>query len=680
MQISIEGIGGLDSKKGKNLIDILCGRAEQPSFFIRTSGILGKNVIRFSTDVVRKRHQIIWQQSFYRRVSGLRVDWDDQFIKDKSQIPVSKPRSGTVNDAKSKLDFELVRIDKFESDTIIATADINPICVNILNAGTGDLDSLRRLFEQVLPFHLQGTLAGDVGNHDLSLRASVVCVPMVIPIMFSPTLTEEMCYSFDIFIKEVIHVPIKILTQATSFMCMIGSTRTNVVQSSAETLDPQWNESVIITLTMKQIMSKMDLSTPYLLIKLIDHRGSGMPDEIICEGNLNLWDFFSSISKDRFIRVPLFRSGIEGQPLPSDMRGFAVLRITEPMLTHESATLFHNLYHEMVVRKLDAIYELAKYKQNASNFTNNTIDKKSMLAKNKDFRFLLNGSRHLKCLIVCCMEDCDDEKVMLESDIISKVNKLFSSKDVGLDFCIMYHDSNAHENYHLMRLLVKNIFDSEICAFVLGSVPGAVVDRTRVAVLFESSFDDRVDTWLQSHFSTFVDIEESVVEILAHAAQFVFQEDPHVTEKVLLFQRQLIIPENERSGDLDQPIHKGLATDSSIIKAYNAAAVDRISRRIASFGASCFTYLDSNSFVTIAHEKLVASIQTSRLNCFRTHSLLNSSVFELQFMRSADTEPSSCHSFSGTQAFQIVLSSLKSCSNGNTAAPLCVLLFGIVRI
>ena len=211
VQICIEGIGGLESKKGKNLIDILCGQAEQPSFFIRTTGTLGKNVIRFSTDVKRKRHQIIWQQSFYRRASGLRVDWEDQFVKDKSQIPVGKPRSGTVNDGKSKLMFELVRIDKFECDIAIAVAEINPIFVHILNAGTGDLDSIRSRFEQVYPLQLQGSLAGDVGNHDLSLRASVVCVPIVIPTLFLLNHTEAMPIAFDVVIKDAIHVPTKIL-------------------------------------------------------------------------------------------------------------------------------------------------------------------------------------------------------------------------------------------------------------------------------------------------------------------------------------------------------------------------------------------------------------------------------------------------------------------------------------
>lgn len=672
MQISIEGIGGLESKKGKNLIDILCGQAEQPSFFIRTTGTLGKNVIRFSTDVMRKRHQITWQQSFYRRASGLRVDWEDQFIKDKSQIPISKPRSGTVNDGKSRLIFELVRIDKFKSDSIIAVAEINPICVSILNAGTGDIDSMRSLFDRVYPLQLQGSLAGDVGNHDLSLRASVFCVPTVIPIMFSLTSTEDMHISFDFIIKEATHVPIKILKSATSFLCMIDSTRTNSVLSSAETLDPQWNETITITLPIQPSISKMDPSKPYLTIKFINHRGSGMPDDVIGEGTLSLWDFFSSVSKDKCIRVPLLRSGIEGEPTSFDMRGRLVLHIMEPTLTHQSANLFHNLYHELAIKKLDALYENAKYRQKSSLSVTNTKSNESKISNvGNQQHFLLNGSRHLKCLIICCMEDCDDEKAMLESEIIVQINKLLASMDISVEFCNIYNDATAHANSHLIRILVRKIFESEICVFVLGYIPGALVDRSGISALSESSFDYRIDSWLQSHFSEFEENDESLIELLSHAAQFIFREDPHVTEKVLMFQRQLIIPEKEHS--LDQSTSQIPATETANIKAYNAAAVDRISRRISSFGASCFTHLNANSFVTIAQEKIVSSIQQSRLNGFRTHSLLNSSVFELQFMRSADSKPSNCHFFTRTHAFRTITLSLDSCSSGNITSPLCVL-------
>jgi hypothetical protein len=670
IQICIEGIGGLESKKGKNLIDILSGDVEQPSYFIRTSGTLGRNVIRFSTAIKRKRHQIIWQQNFYRRASGLRVEWDDQFIKDKTQIPVSNPRCGVVSDGKSKLIFELVRIDKFESDCVIAIADINPIRINILNAGTGSIDSIRKLFERVYPFQLQGSLVGDVGSHDLSLRASVCCLPTVIPVTYSLPQTEDIAISFSIVIKQAKNVPIKILKAATSFYCAVGRERSNAVSSSSDTLDPLWNETVIVTFQMNPSISKTSLSKPFLDIELRDHRGNGVPEVLIGKGVLQLWDFFAGISKDNYIHVPLLRSDIEGKPSPLDSRGHIVLHITEPSLTHKSANLLHNLYHEMAVQNIDTLYEQSRSQHTLLPLS--AKNGKSVERVTNHLQYLSNGSRYLKCLIICCMEDCDDEKVQLESQVIVKVQVLAASLDVGLEICSIYFDPEAHSDPYLLRLLVKRIFECEICIFVLGLVPGALVDHSSISDIFDCDFDHDVDAWLRSHFSEVEEQEESLIEFLSHAVESKFREDSNVTEKVLLLQRQLLISENKLPDGSDYTIAHESTTEMARIKVYNAAAVDRISRRIASFGASCFTHNDAASFIAIAHEQFVASIKVSRLKGFRSHSLLNSSIFELQYMRSMDSNSSKCHSFTQTHAFRTIILSLESCSSGNIAAPLYV--------
>ena len=669
IQICIEGIGGLESKKGKNLIDILSGEVQQPSFFIRTSGTLGRNVIRFSTVTIRKRHQIAWHQNFYRRASGLRVAWDDQFVKDRTQIPVGKPRCGIVDDGKSKLRFELVRIDKFESDCVIAIADINPIPVNILNAGSGDIDSIRRLFDQVFPFQLQGSLIGDVGNHDLSLRASFCCVPTVIPITFSLPITADIPISFDVFIKEAKNVPIKILKAATSFYCVVGSERSNAVTSPPDVLDPEWNETVRITFLMQANISRTDLSRPYLTIKLCDHRGSGMPEIVIGQCALNLWDFFSAISTAKEIRVPLLKILVEGEPVSTDSRGYIILHIKEPELTHESANVIHNAFHEMAVQKIHSLYEQSRSIQSAP-LSIARVEKAAASKVSSQLHFLSNGSRHLKCLIICCMEDSDDEKVLLESNVIMKVQAFLASLDIGVEFCAIYFNSEAHTDPYLLRILVKRIFECEICVFVMGFVPGTIVESSKFSDLFASDVDGSVDSWLQSHFSQPEERDESVIEVLSHAAEFRFREDSHVTEKVLTFQRQLTISENKLPVSSDYTLAHASETEMARIKVYNAAAVDRISRRLASFGASCFTYNDADSFVSTAHEHIVGSIKSSRLHGFRTHSLLNSSIFELQFMRSADTPPSKCHFFDATHTFKIIIHSLASCSSGNTAAPM----------
>jgi hypothetical protein len=669
IQICIESIGGLESKKGKNLIDILSGEVEQPSFFIRTSGTLGRNVIRFSTAIKRKRHQIIWQQNFYRRASGLRVEWEDQFVKDKSQIPVSKPRSGVVNDGKSNLRFEFVRIDKFESDCIIAIADINLIPISIFNAGTGDMDSIRALFEKVYPFQLQGSLVGDIGNHDLSLRASICCVPTVIPIMFTLPVTQDVSILFDIVIKEARNVPIKILKASTSFYCMIGSERSNAVLSPPDKLDPRWDETLRLTVRMNPSISKTNLSRPYLTVKLCDHRGNGVPEHIIGQGVLTLWDFFSGISADKDIRVPLLRSQVEGEPASSDSRGFLVLKITEPSLTHESANVLHNAYHDMAMQKIDDLFEQSRSKHSAS-FSTAHIKIGEAGTHQTTGPLVFNGSRHLKCLIICCTEDCDDEKALLESDVLVKVRKILATLDVGVEFCPIYFDPEAYANLFFLRLLVQRIFECEICIFVLGLVPGALVDYTGISDVFETDFDGPAHAWMQSHHSELEEREESLIEVLSQAAESRFREDPFVTEKVLLFRRQLAILENKLPDRSDYALVHLSETEMAKTKVYNAAAVDRISRRIASFGASCFTHNDADSFISVTHEKIVASIKTSRLNGFHTHSLLNSSIFELQLMRSADSKASNCHSFAETHAFKTITVSLASNLAGSVVPPM----------
>jgi hypothetical protein len=674
VQISIEGIGGLESKKGKNLIDILSGEVDQPSFFLRTSGTLGKNSIRFSTDVKRKRHQIVWQQTFYRRAFGLRVEWDDQFIKDKSQIPVNKPRCGTVNDGKSKILFELIRVDKFASDVVLAIAEIDPIRINILNGASGDPETIRRMFEKSYPLHLQGSLVGDIGTHDLSLRASFACISTKIPVMFSLPSTEDVQISFDVVIKQAKHVPIKTLKGAVALFCMFGPARTNAAQISADTLDPQWDETITLTLPIKPSISQNE-DSPYLEIKLCDHRGAGIPDAVIGFKTLTIWDFFSSVSNDRDICVQLWRVGVEGEPSLSDSRGSIVLHILEPKLTHKSANVFNNAHHEMVTKKLEALYENSRSTQKKSTPTLHAKeDGSSANATSNKLQCLLNGSRQLKCLIFCCMEDCDDEKALLESEILVKMQIILASQDIGVEFCSIYFDSEAHSNPHLLKILVQSIFQCELCIFILGFIPGELVEQSSVALTFESDFDSRVDAWMQSHFSEHEEREESVIEVLSHAAEFKFRESSHVTEKVLLFQRKLLISGSKLPDDSDHAMDQTSATEMARMKVYNAAAVDRIARRIASFGASCFVHNDADSFTTIVQEQLIVSIKASRLNGFRTHALLNSSIFELQFFRSADTKHSKCHSVAATHAFKTLIVNLESCSSGNITAPLYVLL------
>ena len=668
MQISIEGIGGLESSKGKNLIDILSGQAEQPSFFIRTSGTLGRNVLRFSTSIKRKRHQIAWQQNFYRRASGLRVEWDDQYVKDKSQIPVNKPRSGTVNDGKSKLLFEFVRIDKFESDFVIATTEINPIRVNTLNAGSGDLDSMRNIFYQVLPLDLQGSLIGDIGSHNLSLRVSFCCVPIVIPDLFSLPVKSEIPISFQIVIKEAKNVPIKILKAATSFLCFIGNARTNAVLPLPDTLDPYWDETIPLTIPVQPFNSQYDLDKPYLAVKLYDHRGGGIPDAVIGEGSLSLWEFFAGVSKEKSIRVPLLRSGCEGEPTSSDSRGHVVLHITEPLLTHETANLLNDAYHGMAIKKMDELYERSRSTKSTSISGANRTSGRAANSSTSQLMFLSNGSRHLKCTIICCMEDSDEEKALLENEILSKMQKLLASLDIGVEFSTVYFDSAVHTSPHLLRLLVQTIFQCELCIFILGFIPGALMDYSVISQIFDTDFDARVDSWLRSHFKEHEERHESVIEVLSHAAEFVFREDSHVTEKVLMFQRKLSVSEIQPQANSDN----GPTTEMAKSKVYNAAAVDRISRRIASFGASCCVHDNSDSFVALVLSQLISSVKSSRLNGFQTHSLLNSSIFELQFMRSADTKPSQCHVFNETHAFKTAILSLLLCSSGQISHPLYV--------
>ncbi len=668
MQISIEGIGGLESNKGKNLIDILSGQVEQPSFFIRTSGTLGRNAIRFSTSIKRKRHQITWQQNFYRRASGLRVEWDDQYVKDKSQIPVNKLRSGTVNDGKSKFLFEFVRIDKFESDFVIATAEINSIRVNILNAGSGDLDFICGLFYQVLPLDLQGSLIGDIGSHNLSLRVSFCCVPIAIPDVYSLSVESEIPISFQIVVKEAKNVPIKLLKAATSFLCFIGSARTNAVLPLPDTLDPYWDETIPLAIPVQPFNSQHDIDKPYLTIKLCDHRGSGIPDVVIGEGVLSVWEFFAGISVDRSIRVPLRRSGFEGEPTSSDSRGYVVVHITQQSLTHEAANLLNNSYHGMVIKKMDELYERLRSSKPTSISGAHRISDRAASAASSQLIFLSNGSRHLKCTIICCMEDSDEEKALLENEILIKMQKLLASLDISVEFCSVYFDPAAHASPHLLRLIVQKVFQCELCIFILGFVPGALVDYSVISQIFDTDFDVRVDSWLRSHFKEHEEREESVIEVLSHAAEFMFREDSHVTEKVLMFQRALSVLEIQAQDNADNRP----TTEMAKSKVYNAASVDRISRRVASFGASCFVHNNADAFVALALTQLIASVKASRLNGFRTHSLLNSSIFELQFMRSADTEPSKCHVFNETHAFKTAILSLLSCSSGGISPPLYV--------